>query len=66
MALTLIKDKRYTGKYVALEDFGNTVVISSGETPQDVYEKAVQKGCKNPVIVYVPLKNLVQIYVWTS
>ena len=64
MAQTLIKDKRYLGKYVAMKDFEDTTIISSGRTPQEVYEEALHKGCKNPVIVFVPLKGMIQIYLW--
>ena len=62
MSQVLLKDKKYAGKYVAIEDFGYEKVIASGESPQDVYAKAVGKGYKDPVIFFVPLENMVQIY----
>jgi hypothetical protein len=62
MAQTLIKDKKYMGKYVALRDFGDFSVIGFGDTPQEAYEKALRRGHNDPVIVFIPLKNLVLIY----
>lgn len=62
MAQTLIKEKKYSGCYVAIEDFDKAVVISSGKDPQKVYEEAVKKGYFEPVIVFVPNKDIVQIY----
>lgn len=62
MLQVLIKNKKYSGKYVALKDFNNHTVIGSGKTIQDAYEKASEKGFKDPVIFYVLPKNLVQIY----
>jgi len=62
MAQTLIKEKKYNGRYVAIEDFDNNVVIGSGDNPNEAYEAAVKKGYSNPVILYVPVKDMVQIY----
>lgn len=62
MEQVLIKDKKYSGQYVALADFDKTSVISHGKDPQKVHEQAVKKGYREPVIVFVPTKNLVQIY----
>ncbi len=62
MVQTLIKDNRYNGKYVALKDFNDSTVISDGATPQEAYEKAIQKGYRHPVLIFVPPKDMVQIY----
>ena len=62
MTIQLIKNKRYTGKYVALKSFEDGTVISSGAHVKEVYEKAAKKGYKGPVIIYVPKKDVVQIY----
>lgn len=58
----LIKDDKYAGKYVALKDFNDSTVISDGATPQEAYQKAIQKGHKHPVLIFVPQKDMVQIY----
>ena len=62
MEQTLIKDNKYTGRYVAVKDFNDNTVISDGKEPQEAYQKAVEKGCNNPVVLFVPLKDMVQIY----
>lgn len=62
MSVQLIKDRKYSGQYVALKDFKDTTVVSNGPQPQEAYQKAVKKGYNNPVIVYVPVKDIVQIY----
>jgi len=62
MVKTLIKSKEYDGKYVALKDFDSHKVIGGGKTPQEAYDKARAKGCREPVIVFVPIKGRVQIY----
>lgn len=62
MIQVLIKNKKYSGKYVALKDFHNHTVIGLGKTIHAAYKKAAEKGCKDPVIFYVPPKDSVQIY----
>lgn len=62
MENTLLKDKKYSGRFVALKDFDDKTVIIDGKTPNEVFEKARQKGYKEPVILYVPVKDMVQIY----
>lgn len=62
MVQTLVKDSGYEGRYVALKSFEDSTVINDGATPQEAYDKAVEKGCARPVLVFVPLKNMVQIY----
>ena len=62
MIQTLVKDKKYIGKYVAMEDFDNPKVIGAGNTPTEAYEKALSKGHNTPVIAFVPAKDMVQIY----
>jgi len=62
MIQTLIKNNDYNGKFVAMKDFNDTKVISDGVTPQEAYSKAVEKGYSDPVVAFVPLKDMVQIY----
>ena len=62
MVQTLLKTKDYGGKYVALKNFKSHTVVASGTNPNDVYKKALDAGCKDPVITYVPVKGMVQIY----
>lgn len=62
MIKTLLKSSNYNGRYVAMKDFSDSAVIADGVNPQEAYEKAIKKGLKNPVITFVPVKNMVQIY----
>ncbi len=62
MEQTLIRERKYNGRYVAIKDFNDNVVIADGENPNDVYELAVKKGYPDPVILYIPLKDMVHIY----
>ena len=62
MEQVLIKEEKYCGKYIAIKELKQPVVIASGKDPKEVYEEAVKKGCAEPIIVFVPLKDMVQIY----
>lgn len=62
MIKTLLKSSAYNGKYVAFKDFKDSAVIGEGATPQEAYEQAIKKGSKNPVVTFVPIKGMVQIY----
>jgi hypothetical protein len=62
MTQTLIRETNLGGKYVALKEYGDHSVIGSGATPQEAHAQAAEKGCKNPVVTFVPTKDMVQIY----
>lgn len=62
MKQTLLKEKKYSGRYVALKDYDTHIVIADGKEPQEAYEAAIKKGCADPVILYVPIKGMVHIY----
>lgn len=62
MVQTILKTSSYNGKYVALKSFADHSVIASGTSPKEVYEKAQKKGVKDPVISFIPTKDMVQIY----
>lgn len=62
MIKTLLKSNNYNGKYVAFKDFKDVSVIAEGATPQETYDKALKNGYVNPVITFVPIKGMVQIY----
>ncbi len=62
-ASVLINDiEKYSGKYVATKSFLDKNVISSGKNPVKVYNAAKKKGINDPVIFYIPEKDVVQIY----
>jgi hypothetical protein len=59
----LVKDgNKYGGKYVATKSFGDKKVISSGKDIKKVYDNAKKKGIEDPVVFYIPKKDVVQIY----
>ena len=62
MIKTLIKNSNFNGKYVAMKAFSDHTVIGEGKTPQEAYEKASKKGYKAPVVTFIPIKGMVQIY----
>lgn len=62
MVKTLMKSSAFNGKYVAMKNFSDHTVIGDGATPQEAYDKALKNGCKNPVVTFVPIKDMVQIY----
>jgi len=59
---TLVPNKKYTGKYVALKSFVDNKVVASGQDPSKVIERANKKGVTNPVLVFVPKKATAHIY----
>ena len=62
MIQTLIKGNDFGGRYVAMKDFNDHTVVASGQTPLEVRQKASEMGCSDPVITFVPTKDMVQIY----
>lgn len=62
MVNTLVKNKKYCGKFVAIKSINDTKILGSGLTPIEAYREAIAKGYQNPTILFVPLKDVVQIY----
>ncbi len=62
MIKTLLKNNDFNGKYVAMKTFADHTVIADGATPQEAYEKAAKIGFRDPVVTFIPIKDMVQIY----
>jgi hypothetical protein len=62
MIQTLINSNKYDGKFVAFKDFDDHSIVGEGMSPKDAYDMALSKGYKNPVVTFVPIKDMVQIY----
>lgn len=62
MVQTLIKNSSFNGKFVAFKNFNDHSIIGEGDTPQQALEKAAERGFINPVITFIPIKGMVQIY----
>ena len=58
----LIKSEKYNGKYVAIKSFTDYTVIGEGKEPKEAIEEANKKGYTNPVVIFVPHEDMVQIY----
>ncbi len=62
MAKVLVKTDKFKGRYVALKSFKDNTVVGSGKNPAAALKAAKTKGIAEPVLVYVPEKELVHIY----
>ncbi len=58
----LIKEDKYTDKYVALKDYADSKICGSGDTPDQAYAEAIKNGCPDPVIVFASSKKIAQVY----
>lgn len=59
----LVKDaEKYSGQYVATKSFTDKEVVTSGSDPVQVIKDAKSKGADDPVVFFVPEKDVVQIY----
>jgi hypothetical protein len=56
-----IKDK-YRGRFIATKDFNSTKVITYGKDAGAVHSRAIKRGCKSPVVSYVPKENMYHIF----
>ncbi len=54
--------RKYEGEYVTTCSFNDNKVISHGIDPVKVVEEAKRKGIENPVIIFVPEKNMAHAY----
>jgi len=52
----------YDGKYVATRSFIDKDVICSGDDIVQVYNEAQRSGVKDPVVFYIPEKDMIHIY----
>lgn len=62
MARVLVKTDKYNGQYVAMKSFDDHTIVGSGKDPKTALKKAASKGVKDPVLVYIPEKEMVHIY----
>ena len=61
-SLTLVTQKKYIGKYVALKSLKDNKVVASGRKPVEVVRRANKKGVSSPVIIFVPASNMTHVY----
>lgn len=58
----IVNNKKYVGKYVAMVSFNNKSVVASGKDPVKVKHRAEQKGVPSPVVMYVPDKDVYNVF----
>jgi hypothetical protein len=57
-----IDRKKFGGKFVATKSFTNLNVVASGTDPIKVYNEAIEKGIKDPVINYIHQEGIICLY----
>jgi hypothetical protein len=62
MKQVLIKERKFEGKYVALRDMKDHLPVADGDNPKEVYDAAVRRGVKAPLLLFVPAQGMVHIY----
>ena len=58
----LVKTDEYNGMYVALKSFEDHSIVGVGDDPESALSAAHSKGIEEPVLLYVPETDTVQIY----
>ena len=62
MEKVLVSTDEFNGRYVAMKDFEDNTIVGVGDDPEKALKEAEAKGFKNPVLLYIPEKDLVHIY----
>jgi len=62
MEKVLVNSDQYNGRYVAMRSFDDHTIIGVGEDPETAIKEALSKGFDNPVLLYIPEKEIVHIY----
>jgi len=62
MEKLLINTDEYNGRYIAMISFEDSTIVGVGDTPEEALFDAKKKGYTDPVLIYVPEKDIVHIY----
>jgi hypothetical protein len=62
MERILVTTDEFNGRYVAMKSVDDNTIVGVGEDPEKALKDAEGKGFKDPVLLYVPEKDLVHIY----
>ncbi|MFC1886238.1 DUF5678 domain-containing protein [Thermodesulfobacteriota bacterium] len=62
MEKALITTEEFNGRYVAMKSFDDNTVVGVGDDPDMALKDAKAKGFTNPVLIYVPEKDIVHVY----
>ena len=63
MEKILLTTNEFNGRYVAMKSVDDNTVVGVGDNPAEALKEAEAKGFRNPVLLYVPEKDLIQIYI---
>jgi len=62
MEKILVSTDEFNGRYIAMKSFEDNTIVGVGDDPEKALKDAERKGVKNPVLLYVPEKDIVHIY----
>jgi len=62
MERILVTTDEFNGRYVAMKSVEDNTIVGVGDDPEKALREAEEKGFKNPVLLYIPEKDLVHIY----
>lgn len=62
MEKILINTDEFNGCYVAIKSFDDNTIVGVGDNPEKALREAEMKGFKDPVLLYVPQKDIVHVY----
>ena len=62
MEKILVTTDEFNGRYVAMKSVDDNTIVGVGEDPEKALRDAERKGFKDPVLLYIPEKDLVHIY----
>lgn len=62
MEKILVNTEEFNGCYVAIKSFDDNTIVGVGDNPEKALRVAEMKGFKDTVLLYVPEKDSVHIY----
>jgi hypothetical protein len=62
MEKILVTTDEFNGRYVAMKSVDDNTIVGVGDDPEKALREAEEKGFKNPILLYIPEKDLVHIY----
>jgi len=62
MEKILVTTDEFNGRYVAMKSVDDNTIVGVGEDPEKALQEAEANGFKDPVLLYIPEKDLVNIY----
>ena len=62
MEKLLVATDEFNGRYVAMKSVDDNTIVRVGDDPEIALNDAEAKGFKDPVLLYIPERDLVHIY----